>query len=160
MATHLESAPQGKHTVISDLAALFCHGGLVVQTPGEPGTISVQSTIQIDGDITVCVARSALCRPSVLLSHVTQVEARIRRASRLFKGTMWTAHGALAVTVSMVWFLGLPEGTVLDAHLSTFTVWIGCSIGSTAIVEFLLGTPFVRRSILSSIVSNLSRFVN
>ena len=160
MATHQALAPQSNHTVISDLAALFCHGGLIVRTPGGPGTISVQSTIQLDGDITVFVARSALCRPSVLLSHVTQVETRIRKATRLFRGTMWAAHGALTTTVSIAWFLGLSKDTGLDAHLSTITVWIGCSIGSTAIVEFLLRAPFVKRSIFSSIVSGLSRFVN
>ena len=73
---------------------------------------------------------------------------------------MWAAHGALTATVSIAWFLGLSKDTGLDAHLSIITVWIGCSIGSTAIVEFLLRAPFVRRFIFSSIVSGLSRFVN
>ena len=160
MATHLASAMQSGHTEIRDLAALFCRGGLVVQTLGEPGTVSVQSTIQLDGDITVCISRPALCKPSVLLSHVAQVEARIRKATRLFRGTMWTAHGALAIMVSTAWLLGLLEGPPIDANLSTVTIWIVCSIGSTAIVELLLQTPILRRSLLSSIVNGLSRIEN
>lgn len=160
MPSHLESASKGNDTAISDLIALFCHGGLVVQTSGGSETISVQSTIQLDGDITVSVTRSALRQPAILLSHVLQVESRIRKAIRLFRGTVWIAHGTLFLTVSIAWFLGLQEDPELDVHLSTITIWIGCSICSTAIVEYLLRTSVAQKSILSLIISGLSRFVN
>ena len=160
MATHLESPRTENGSAFGDLAALFCRGGLVVRTPGRPGTVLVRSTIQLDGDMTVCVARPALPNGYLLVSHIAQVEARVQRATRLIRGTMWAAHGTIAATALAAWFFALRDGTDLEDQLTLAAIWISCSIGSAAIVECLLQSSFARKSIVSTIVNGLSRFVD
>ena len=158
MASHLESQTTENCSAFGDLAALFCRGGLVVQTPGPPDAGLVRSTIQLDGDMTVCVTRPGLHHRSLLSSHLGQVEERLQRATRLIRGTLWVAHSTIVAVVFAAWFVALREGPELADRLSMAAVWIGCSIASAAIVECLLQSSFVRKSILSSIVNGLSRF--
>ena len=159
MTTHLESGLQQKDSAFDDLAALFCRGGLVVETHGGPGTVSVRTTLQLDGDMTVFVARPALRQASLFVSHMTQVETRIQRAARLVKRILWAAHGTISAAVSVAWLLALHDSPALEDRLTTVAVWIAFSVGSAAIVACLLRTSFVQKLILSSIVNRLSRFV-
>lgn len=158
MTTHLESGLQHNDSVFGDLAALLCRGGLVVETPGEPGSVSVRSTIQLDGDMTLCVTRPTLGQASIFAAHMAEVETRIHRAARLVKRTVWATHCTIGAAVSVVWLCALIDSPALEDHLTTTAVWIGLSIGSATIIECLLQTSFVRKFFLSSIVNRLSRF--
>ena len=158
MTTHLKPGPQHKPSVFADLAALLCRGGLVVETLAGPGSVSVRSTIQLDGDMTVCVARSTIGEASVLVSHMAAVETRIQSAARLVKRTVWAAHGIIGLTVSIAWFHSLYDSPMLDDRLTNVAVWIGLSTTSVAIVECVLQTSIARRFLLSLAINGLSSF--
>lgn len=158
MTTHLESGLQHNDSVFADLAALLCRGGLVVETLGEPGSVSVRSTVQLDGDITVCIARPTLGQASIYVSHMAEMERRIGRAGQLVKRAVWATHWTIDVGVSVAWLCALIDSPLLKDHLTTVVVWIGLSTGSAAIVNCLSKTSFVRELLLSSIVNGLSRF--
>ena len=156
MTTHLESGLQHNDSAFGDLAALLCGGGLVVETPRESGSVSVRSTIQLDGDMTVCIARLALGQASIFVSHVAEVEKRIHRAAQLAKRAVWVIRCTIGATVSAVWLWALIDSPALDDHLTTVAVWIGLSIGSAAIVDLLLRTSSVRNFFLSWTINRLS----
>lgn len=159
VAKHLEPPPAQRNSVFTDLAALFCRGGLVVQTAGHFRTVVVRSTIQPDGDMTVCVARPALKHTSLLRSHIAEVETRLERAARLIRGTLWAAHGCIAATMLAIWFFGLRDSLAIEDRVTMAAIWIGCSIGSVVVVEWLLRSSLIQKFGLSLVVNRLSRFV-
>ena len=119
--------------------------------------VLVRSTIQLDGDMTIFVARSALQQESIVVSHVAQVVARIQRANRFVRRIMWTAHGTIAATLSVIWLFALRGTLTIDDHLTNVASWVGCSISSVVIVELLLHTSSLQRRLIMSIVNHLSR---
>lgn len=157
MRIFLKSGLQQKWPVFADLAALVCGGGLVVETPGKPGSILVQSTIQLDGDVTICVARTTLGQATVLVSHLAEVEMRIQRTAMLVKRATWAVHGVIGGIIAVTWFFVLFDSATLENQLATVGSWVGLSLVSAAIVEWLRRTSLVQELFLSSMVNRLSR---
>lgn len=157
MSIDVEAGPQHKCSALADLAALLCHGGLAVDTPGKSGFILVRSTIQLDGDITICVAEPALIQATTLNSHLIHIETRIHRVALLVRRSAWVAHGTITAAVSGGWLWALLDSPMLESHLTTAAVWIALSVGSTGIIEYLLRIPFVQKILMTSTVSGLSR---
>ena len=156
MITDLESNPQQECSVFADLAALICRGGLVVGTPGELGSIAVQSTMQLDGDMTICVARSALGH-TVLLSHLDETEKRLRRLAVFVKRTVRVAHAIIGVSVSVGWIYPISYYLSLEDPITAMAIWIGLSVGSCAAILRLFRTHFIQKMLLTAIVSGLAR---
>ena len=152
----LESQLQQEYSVFADLAALICRGGLVVETPGELGSISVQSTIQLDGDMTIYVTRSALGQ-TVLISHLAETEKRFQRLALVVKRTVGTAYACIGVSVLMGWFCAMSDSLSHEGPFTAVAIWIGLSVSSGAAILFLLRTPIIQKILLTSIVSGLTR---
>ena len=156
MTTDIESNPRQECSVFADLAALLCRGGLVVESAETPDSIAIQSTIQLDGDITVFVARPALGQP-VLFSHLAETEKRIRRLALLVKRTVRAAYVLIGLTVPIAWFYAMSDSLSFVDPLISVAIGIGLSVVSGAVIEYLLRTPFVQKLLLSTIVSGLTR---
>ena len=158
MATYIESSLQQERSVFADLAALISRGGLVVETAGPSGSISVQSVIQLDGDITIFVTQPAIGQ-SILFSHLAETERRIRRLALLVKRTMLAAHAFIGLSVPIAWFCALSDSLSLEGPLTSLAIWIGLSLVSGAMIEYLLRTTFVQKVLLATIVSGLGRLM-
>ena len=128
-----------------------------METPGETGSISVQSTVQLDGDITTLVMPSALSG-AVLFSHMAETEKRIRGLARLVRRTARAAHAFVGLSVPIAWFWALSDRLSLADPLATVAIWLGLSVVTVATIEYLLRTPFVQKALLAAIVRTLTRF--
>lgn len=159
MAPNADSRLHDKPSAVADLTAMFCRGGLVVETLGESGSTSVRSTIQPDGDVTIFVARSILYQAPELTSHLVEIETRIHRVALLVKRTMWVIHGSIGLAVLGGWFAILNIGPTEQSSLAPVAVWIALSLGSGVAIEFLLSTSLVQKLLSSVVVAGLSRFV-
>lgn len=159
MAQNTDSRLHDRPSTVADLTAMLCRGGLVVESSGESGSISVRSTIQPDGDVTIIVARSILHQAPALTLHLVEIETRIHRIALLVKRTMWVVHGGIGLAVLGGWFAILNIGPTEPNSLAPVAVWIFLSIGSGVAIEFLLRTTLVQKLLSSVLVAGLSRFV-
>lgn len=159
MIAHFESAFKRNQSIFADLAALLCHGGLVVETLGESGLVAVRSTIHLDGDITVFVAQNILARESVLDSHISEVEIRIESVTQLVKKTVWTAHGILGAATSVLSLCAIRTDSLLsDVNwLMTVLAWGALNAFLFGLIAWLMRTSSIRNWLMSSIFNLLSR---
>lgn len=159
MALNADSRLHDKTSAVADLAAMFCRGGLVIESLGESGSTSVQSTIQPDGDVTIFVARSILDQAPELTSHLAQIETRIHKVALLVKRIMWVIHGSIGLAVLGGWFAILNIGQTEQNSLAAVAVWIALSLGSGVVIKFFLGISYVQKLLSSVALAGLSKFV-
>ena len=119
MTTHQQSRLQHKHSAIADLGALLCGGGLVVETLGGFRSVAVRSTIQLDGDLTVTIARRTFGQQTIMDSHFAELEARVQRIAQFVERTVWIVHGAMGAVVSVAWLYTLSNSLTLEGPLTT-----------------------------------------
>jgi len=154
--THPPSGPQYNESVLADLASLFCRGGLVVEAPGGPTSISIRSTIQLDGDMMICMARYTI-EDTILISHLVEVEKRIRRVALFIKRAVGAVHAFLWTGISVAWLCVLYDRLTPEDGWTTVAIWIGLSTGSTGLIEYILRIPLLQQLFLTSVASGLSR---
>ena len=120
---------------------------LVETQPGPDGEASVivQSTVQLDGDVTAAISRLAVGNEAVLLSHLVEVEARVQAVATTVRWIGRTVSGATWVLLIAVIGTAYSLGDIFVCAISGVISTVLMGIIRTSPVRRLLLTFLIRR---------------